>query len=78
LFGLVVSAEEKVLKLRHLVVVVGVLVVPDDAGPLEDLGDVLQRGSADRLGDDLVPGPHDLERRQRGIIKVAFTRTIKR
>jgi hypothetical protein len=54
------------------------LVVPDDAGPLEDLGDVLQRGSADCLGDDLVPGPHDLEGRQRGIIKAAFTRTIKR
>jgi hypothetical protein len=54
------------------------LVVPDDAGPLEDLGDVLQGGSADSLRDDLVPGPHDLEGRQRGMIKVAFTRTIKR
>ena len=37
------------------------LVVPDDARPLQHLRDVLQRGPADGLGNDFVAGPHDLQ-----------------
>ncbi len=44
-----------------LIVVVGMLVVPDDGQALEDLGDSLQGRHRDLLGYDLVPRPHDVD-----------------
>ena len=45
-----------------LVVVVGVGVVPDDDGALEDVVDVLEALPADDLGYHFVARPHDLQR----------------
>ena len=52
-----------------LVVVVGVGVVPDDDGALEDVIDVLEALPADHLGYHLVARPHDLQ--QTGSQKVS-------
>ena len=45
-----------------LVVVVGVGVVPNDDGALEDVVDVLEALPADDLGYHFVARPHDLQR----------------
>ena len=42
-------------------------VIPNDWSTLEDGCDLLQGGHGDFLGDDLIPGPHDVNiRRQLG------------
>ena len=44
-----------------LVVVIGMLVVPDHRGPLERNGDLFQGGDGDVLGDYLIPSPHHVD-----------------
>ena len=44
-----------------LVIIVCVLVVPDDGGAAQHCRDLVQAGHRDITRDHLVPGPHDVD-----------------